>query len=290
MSMNTRVNVDVYFLPDVRVMAMCNHFGTQTFNIDMLQDWFNSHRNHFNYKFNRSEEESHVRPDLVRQAVANPPIPKYMKNTFSRIRWQLNEPGSVFGVSIWTNNEEIALIYFSTQTHHFREEFIVQVRDAMKSDITEPRKVQPAVTQIPFRAYRGTDPYVFVSYSHKDKQLVYHEIKRLNNEGYRIWYDEGIPPASRWRTEIAKAIKNCAFFLVFLSPRAVQSKYVNKEIDYAEQQDKRILPIYIEQTHLSDKLEWQLGSYQVIKKFQLDAQTYYDKLIEALPNTIKRSE
>jgi len=39
----------------------------------------------------------------------------------------------------------------------------------------------------PFEAYGGKDPYLFVSYSHKDSALVYPEIERLHQLGFRIW-------------------------------------------------------------------------------------------------------
>ena len=44
----------------------------------------------------------------------------------------------------------------------------------------------------PFPAYRGDDPYVFVSYAHPDGTIVYPELTRLDELGYNILYDEGI--------------------------------------------------------------------------------------------------
>lgn len=49
---------------------------------------------------------------------------------------------------------------------------------------------------IPFAASSGSDPYVFVSYSHQDSEKVFPIIKQLHEKGYRIWYDEGIDPGS----------------------------------------------------------------------------------------------
>ena len=45
---------------------------------------------------------------------------------------------------------------------------------------------------LPFEAYIGEDPYVFVCYAHKDSPLVFEELKELDNAGFRIWYDEGL--------------------------------------------------------------------------------------------------
>ena len=48
----------------------------------------------------------------------------------------------------------------------------------------------------PFSAYIGDDPYIFVSYAHEDAELVYPELTRLKDQGFKIWYDEGISPGS----------------------------------------------------------------------------------------------
>ena len=45
--------------------------------------------------------------------------------------------------------------------------------------------------ETPFPAYKGDEPYVFVSYAHDDSSRVYPEITRLRDQGFNIWYDEG---------------------------------------------------------------------------------------------------
>ncbi|MDO5859411.1 hypothetical protein, partial [Methanobrevibacter sp.] len=48
------------------------------------------------------------------------------------------------------------------------------------------------INDAPFPAYEGDEPYIFISYSHDDSDLVFPEIERFHNDGYNIWYDEGI--------------------------------------------------------------------------------------------------
>ena len=57
--------------------------------------------------------------------------------------------------------------------------------------------------------------------------------EKLHENGANIWYDEGIKAAGEWVEEIAYAIKNSSLFLVFISPRAVDSRYVKSEVGYA---------------------------------------------------------
>lgn len=139
---------------------------------------------------------------------------------------------------------------------------------------------------LPFEAYEGPRSYIFVSYSHEDKDLVYNEIKRLHNDGFNIWYDEGISPASIWVDEIAKAIKNCIIFLVFISPKAISSQFVNKEITFAITEKKNLLAVYIEKTKLESGIKLQIGNIQAINKYKMKDDIYYKKLKKALDRII----
>ena len=67
------------------------------------------------------------------------------------------------------------------------------------------------------------EPYIFVSYAHKDSDVIFKEINRLNDAGYNIWYDEGIEASSEWPEEIANAVLQCSLFLVFITPRSTAS-------------------------------------------------------------------
>ncbi|MBQ1488402.1 MAG: toll/interleukin-1 receptor domain-containing protein, partial [Lachnospiraceae bacterium] len=48
------------------------------------------------------------------------------------------------------------------------------------------------------RPYEGKEKYIFISYSHKDTDRVMPIISRLMNEGFRVWYDDGISPGTEW--------------------------------------------------------------------------------------------
>ncbi len=137
--------------------------------------------------------------------------------------------------------------------------------------------------QPPFPAYRGKEPYIFVSYAHADKAIVYPEIQLLNERGCRIWFDEGITPAHEWSEEIARAINGCGFFVVFMTPAAALSPYVNREIHWAVDRRKAFLVIYLEPTTLSDGLKWLIGPVQAITRHEIQHVTYLERLGRALP-------
>ena len=67
-----------------------------------------------------------------------------------------------------------------------------------------------------FRPYEGDKPFVFISYAHKDSKTVYPILERMNRDGYRIWFDDGIIPSSEWPEYIAQKIDKCAIFIFFM--------------------------------------------------------------------------
>ena len=56
------------------------------------------------------------------------------------------------------------------------------------------------------RPYEGTQPYIFVSYAHKNDAAVLEIIGTLQSRGFRVWYDEGIEAGS----EFASANSGCS--------------------------------------------------------------------------------
>jgi hypothetical protein len=135
----------------------------------------------------------------------------------------------------------------------------------------------------PFDAYKGDAPYIFVSYAHKNSELVYAHITRLHNEGFRIWYDEGIDPGADWSDEIASALVGSAVFLVFISDAAVASHNVRKEIVFAIDQRKYMVCVHVEETELPSGLKMQLGNIQALLESRFhDKEKFYDRLFDSL--------
>ena len=64
--------------------------------------------------------------------------------------------------------------------------------------------------------YRGDQPYIFISYSHKDSRKVWPVIEQMQADGYRVWYDEGIDPGTEWDENIAAHVTGCDYFIAFI--------------------------------------------------------------------------
>lgn len=81
-------------------------------------------------------------------------------------------------------------------------------------------------------------PYIFISYAHKDKEIVLPLLSKLNEYGFRIWFDQNIEPASTWDDNIAEHIENAEFFVSMISPAYLDSQNCLDELRYALSQKK----------------------------------------------------
>ncbi|HJN53348.1 MAG: TIR domain-containing protein [Pseudomonadales bacterium] len=139
----------------------------------------------------------------------------------------------------------------------------------------------------PFPAYAGDDPYIFVSYSHEDSDVVFPEIQWLKDQDCNIWYDEGIVPGAEWTDELGKAIEEADRFLFFVTPNSVASQYCRDELSFALNHRKKTLIVYLAKTELPTGLELSIGSRQAILKYELREQDYRDKLLASIAGDIQ---
>lgn len=71
----------------------------------------------------------------------------------------------------------------------------------MKSEIVSP--------------YNGNDPYIFVSFSHRNQEETLEIVTRLTEDGYRVWYNKEAERI-RWFSLLL------SYFCVLLRPDQVR--------------------------------------------------------------------
>ncbi|MBQ7828968.1 MAG: toll/interleukin-1 receptor domain-containing protein [Clostridia bacterium] len=112
-------------------------------------------------------------------------------------------------------------------------------------------------------AYGGDNPYIFISYSHKDTARVLPVIAAMQDKGYRIWYDQGIEAGSEWSNNIAKHLRDCSAFVAFVSKYSMASENCLDEIAYAKSNNKPSLMIFLEEeVELPAGVEMQTARFQ----------------------------
>lgn len=133
-----------------------------------------------------------------------------------------------------------------------------------------------------FSPYKGNQPYIFISYSHKNSGEVLNIISKLRQLEFRIWYDSGIDPGSEWDENIASHISGCTYFIAFISNEYLASSNCRDELNFARDKDKPLLLVYLEDTKLPEGMSMRLNRLQAIHKYacarELD---FYQKIIEA---------
>lgn len=120
---------------------------------------------------------------------------------------------------------------------------------------------------------------IFVSYSRKDEAFGRKLHSRLTGMKRNVWMDwEDIPFSSDWWTEIKRGIETSDNFLIILTPDFVSSPVCMLEVDYARQNNKRILiishnfkeassgnsSILLQRTKESDVIQGLLGDRDIV--------------------------
>ena len=131
-------------------------------------------------------------------------------------------------------------------------------------------------------SFQNLRPYVFISYSHNDAQSVYCILHEMSQAGLNYWYDKELETGSEWTEELGEKILNSEMVMVMLSNNAVLSRNVRNEITMALNHKKKILPVFLEEVELSPGAELQLQGFQWMRKYQMSAELFRQKLCETL--------
>jgi len=132
----------------------------------------------------------------------------------------------------------------------------------------------------PFEAYRGDEPYLFVSYAHKDSALVYPILERLRERGWRMWYDEGIDPGNEWTAFIETSLTGCRQVLCFISPNSVESLNCRQEVNLAVDDQKPVLAVHVCETELKYGLRLRLSAFQAVMKYRIDSDDEFYRALD----------
>ena len=129
--------------------------------------------------------------------------------------------------------------------------------------------------------YEGDQPYIFISYSHEDKEAVQKIIAEIKNRGYRIWYDDGIHATEEWPEDVAKHLIRASTVMFFISENFLKSKNCRREVNFAIDKEKDYICIMLDNAKLSDGMQMQLGTNQnIIYNKNISIEAFLDKLLD----------
>jgi hypothetical protein len=96
---------------------------------------------------------------------------------------------------------------------------------------------------------------VVISYSRKDGRTAKRLQRDLERHSISAWRDiEKIHVGERWRLRIVSAIKDCDVVVFLASKDANQSEQVLKELLIAEEKQKKILPVRLDDAPFDGEL------------------------------------
>ena len=114
---------------------------------------------------------------------------------------------------------------------------------------------------------RASEREVFLSHSSRDRAFVVRLARVLKQHNIRYWYSAAhIAGGQQWHDEIGEALARCDWFLVILTPDAVRSVWVKRELLFAlneSRYNERIIPLLRKPCDYA-RLSWALPEFQLV--------------------------
>ncbi len=110
---------------------------------------------------------------------------------------------------------------------------------------------------------------VFISHSAEDKLLANKIAIGLEDAGLKVFHDQNVLPGENWAERIGHELKESDAMVVVLTPEALRSKYVLRDIEYAlgdKSFKGRLIPVAVGSPDQlpEDELPWILKRLQMI--------------------------
>src|SRR5438105_3682941 len=100
---------------------------------------------------------------------------------------------------------------------------------------------------------------VFLSHAHQDAVFVRRLTEDLRRHNVPVWFSErNIAGARQWMDEIGEALGRCDWLIVILTPAAVASTWVKREVGFAlneQRYGERVIPLLLKRC-VPKKLAW----------------------------------
>ncbi|MBZ0296698.1 MAG: toll/interleukin-1 receptor domain-containing protein [Anaerolineae bacterium] len=136
---------------------------------------------------------------------------------------------------------------------------------------------------------------LFISYSSQNRDIVTgladdleELVKTLYADSeFQVWFDQELVGGHDWWDDILNAIEECDLFIFSLSADALDSEACKREVDYASQLDKRILPVLLTNDVDTGFLPGPLRRIQWVDYRERETKTANQNLLKGLVNLPK---
>ena len=123
--------------------------------------------------------------------------------------------------------------------------------------------------------------YIFISYSHKDKEYAHRLEKALKRRGFEVWLDDRIDYGSKWPKTIEERLDGCEALILIMTAHSYGSDWVQNELSRAKRKDKNLFPLLLE----GDEpwLSVEATQYVDVRDAKLPPTAFYDTLSKIVP-------
>jgi hypothetical protein len=121
---------------------------------------------------------------------------------------------------------------------------------------------------------------VFISWSHRDKNMADAACHALEAAGIRCWIaPRDVRPGETWANAIVRAIDESRVLLVVFSSEANNSPQVMREVERAVRREQIIIPLRIENVAPSGNMDYFLSATHWLDAFGPDPEVHFRELV-----------
>jgi len=115
---------------------------------------------------------------------------------------------------------------------------------------------------------------IFISYSRASKDVVEQLVQDLTDDDQESWFDQHLTGGQSWWDNILSEIRECEIFVAALTPDSLESRACQREIKYAKDLQKILLPVRLSDQVSPDFLPPDLSVLQWVDYSSPDKQAF----------------
>ncbi len=129
---------------------------------------------------------------------------------------------------------------------------------------------------------------IFLSYRRADQPLARKLVEALEKRGVGVWWDQMIEAGVDWREAIVDGLMDSDMLVILFSDECNSSKQLKKELALADDMDKNVVPVLIEDIKPKGHFLYELASRNWIQVFP-DPHKKIEELAERLTRVAEAS-
>lgn len=130
---------------------------------------------------------------------------------------------------------------------------------------------------------------VFICYSRKDNNIAHYCSQLLKEINVSAFLDvESLVAGSVFAETIQSHIVNCKIIVFIISENTMNSEWTIKEIDFARQIGKTIIPVLVESTRIDGRLKLLIGDIEYIEWRHDNTASFKKELVGAVQHHIEK--